>query len=326
MCGAAAALTAVTTTAASITVDGVLTGANKCTFVGSAKAGPPAFSILNGTAKPLDPTGGWIVHHMEYNDNQIISQAAADYTYTANALGALLPSMDFTSKVPTFTMGQLAYSKQRTWYGAGTSVYAMDNWNAPYRNGALDANLKSKQQWGNVAMFSSSVAGTDYTSATTAALFDSRTVRYAPVQGAINCNTMGTAVAAAYNSKKTEYDAAKTLWDNYVAILTKNAKVDAFAAAFAPPKAPTVPPLPNMPWMPSVSQTMYKLASAKLMAGVVGGGQSTIVVASQPTTAEFWLNDDAPSLASGGGWGSFTAAVLTFRSGWGKSYGTIGYE
>merc|ERR1711918_251240 len=28
----------------------------------------------------------------------------------------------------------------------------------------------------------------------------------------------------------------------------------------------------------------------------------------------------------GGGWGSFTAAVLTFRDGFGKSYGTIGYE
>lgn len=31
----------------------------------------------------------------------------------------------------------------------------------------------------------------------------------------------------------------------------KNAKMDAFAAAFSPPKAPTVPPLPNMPWTPA---------------------------------------------------------------------------
>jgi len=27
-----------------------------------------------------------------------------------------------------------------------------------------------------------------------------------------------------------------------------------------------------------------------------------------------------------GGWGSFTAQLLTFRSGWGKSFGTIGYS
>jgi len=48
--------------------------------------------------------------------------------------------------------------------------------------------------------------------------------------------------------------------------------------------------------------------------------------AGQPTSAQFWLADETPSLNSGGGWGSFTAAALTFRDGWGKSYGTIGYE
>jgi len=209
---------------------------------------------------------------MEYNDNQLKVQPAANYQYNASNIGAALPSLDATTMVPQFTMGQMFYAKQRTWYGAGTSVYAMDNWNSPYNNGALDANLKSTQQYGSVAVFASSVAGTDYSNLTTAALFDSRVVRYTPVQMAINCNAMGTAVAAAYNAKKVEYDAAKVLWDNYVAILTKNAKVDAFAAAFAPPKAPTVPPLPSMPWMPSVSQTMYKTSAAKLKAGIVGGG------------------------------------------------------
>jgi len=237
-----------------------------------------------------------------------------------------MPALDPTTFVPQFTMGQLQYAKQRTWYGAVTSVYAMDNWSSPYQNGALDANAGSTQQYGNVAVFTSSTAGTDYSKLTTSALFDARTVRYAPLQGFMNSNAMGTTVASAYNAKKTEYDAAKTLWDNYVAILTKNAKVDAFAAAFAPPKAPTVPPLPNMPWMPVVANTMYKLSAAKLMASIVGGGQAIIVEASQPTTAEFWINSDAPSLASGGGWGSFTSSILKYREGWGKSYGTIGYE
>jgi hypothetical protein len=47
------------------------------------------------------------------------------------------------------------------------------------------------------------------------------------------------------------YNTAKTTWDNYVAILEKNASQDAFAALFSPPKAPTVPPLPNKPWLPA---------------------------------------------------------------------------
>jgi hypothetical protein len=54
-----------------------------------------------------------------------------------------------------------------------------------------------------------------------------------------------------YVSSKSTYDAAKTMWDNYVALLEKNAKTDAFAALFSPPKAPTVPPMPNMPWKPN---------------------------------------------------------------------------
>ena len=78
---------------------------------------------------------------------------------------------------------------------------------------------------------------------------------------------MGKAVATAYTTAKTSYDSAKTTWNNYVAILTKNAKVDAFSAAFAPPKAPTVPPLPNMPWLPDVSATMSALAYGSVISG-----------------------------------------------------------
>jgi len=44
-----------------------------------------------------------------------------------------------------------------------------------------------------------------------------------------------------------------------------------------------------------------------------------------PKTSQFWV-DEATALATGGGWGSFTAAVIRYRDGWGKSYGTIGWE
>jgi hypothetical protein len=48
------------------------------------------------------------------------------------------------------------------------------------------------------------------------------------------------------------------------------------------------------------------------------------VSASQPTAQQFWTSLDAAQTI--GGWGSFTASVLQFRDGWGKSFGTIGYS
>jgi len=65
-----------------------------------------------------------------------------------------------------------------------------------------------------------------------------------------------------YVTAKASYDTAKTAWDNYVALLEKNNKTDAFAALFSPPKAPTVPPMPNSPWTPKKYQG-YVRATAK---------------------------------------------------------------
>jgi hypothetical protein len=151
-------------------------------------------------------------------------------------------------------------------------------------------------------------------------------VRYLPVQIAINDNAMGTTAAALYGTQKTAYDSAKTMWNNYVAILTKNAKVDAFAAAFAPPKAPTVPPLPSLPWVPDLSKTMSKLPADKGQSAMTLAGAAIITAGLQPATNQFWIVDDSVPLATGGGWGSFTASVLKYRDAWGKSYGTIGYQ
>jgi len=137
---------------------------------------------------------------------------------------------------------------------------------------------------------------------------------------------MGTGVATAYNTTNTAYTAAKTLWDNYVAILTKNAKVDAFAAAFAPPKAPTVPPLPSMPWKPTGLTATLSLNPYAATANFMTNQAAKITTGVQPTTSKFWIYGEDAALASGGGWGSFTAAVIKFRDGWGKSYGTIGYS
>jgi len=71
-------------------------------------------------------------------------------------------------------MSWYQYAKQRTWYGRGTSAsgYAdPENWQAPYWNNlapatAAAASLTGAQWWGSVASFASSVAGTDYTTAT----------------------------------------------------------------------------------------------------------------------------------------------------------------
>jgi hypothetical protein len=127
-----------------------------------------------------------------------------------------------------------------------------------------------------------------------------------------------------YVSSKSTYDAAKTMWDNYVALLEKNAKTDAFAALFSPPKAPTVPPMPNMPWKPN-AYAGYVRATAK---EVYNYGQSTTLgfysTTNAPTAQQFWANLSAAQTV--GGWGSFTAQVLRYRDQWGKSFGTIGYS
>jgi len=311
----------------------------KCTWVGFGMLSPPAFVIDKGTGSGSKTAGlnagsSWTIHHMEYNNFQLTEQADKDYnTYTG--------SIDITSKVPQFTMKYETYSKQRTWYGMGGSVHTHDNWNSPYQNGAADGavGLTGNQYYGSVASFASSVAGTDYTDSASSATFDQRVIRYLPMQVAMNDNAMGAAVATKYNTSKTSYDSAKTMWNNYVAILTKNAKVDAFAAAFAPPKAPTVPPLPSMPWMPDVSATLRPLSTEKANSQIAYPDNSatpptlvartsagTITKALQPATTDFWIADESVPLATGGGWGSFTAAVLKFRAGWGKSYGTIGYN
>ena len=79
--------------------------------------------------------------------------------------------------------------------------------------------------------------------------------------------------------------------------------------------------------MPDVSATLHLLSWGKTLAGVEGQGTSAGVGAeTTPATADFWIAAEGVPLATGGGWGSFTAAVLKFRDGWGKSFGTIGYE
>jgi len=120
---------------------------------------------------------------------------------------------------------------------------------------------------GNVANFpastvnSSTTAGTgDFgtvsitvSSAAVSVNYDARVVRYFPAQVAAASWSAGSALygsAGTYATAITAYNTAKTNWDAYVAILAKNAKADAFAAAFSPPKAPTVPPLPSQPWVP----------------------------------------------------------------------------
>lgn len=114
--------------------------------------------------------------------------------------------------------------------------------------------------WGNVANFPGATWGkatlaTDAISPATATVgtiaatnFDLRQIRFLPAQVPTTVYAQGKAVQTSYNTALTAYNTAKTTWDAYVAILEKNSKQDAFAAAFSPPKAPTVPPLPNMPW------------------------------------------------------------------------------
>merc|ERR1719272_534727 len=57
---------------------------------------------------------------------------------------------------------------------------------------------------------------------------------------------------------------------------------------------------------------------------VMAANTGVLAQASQPTSGTFWTSLLAAQTV--GGWGSFTAQVITYRNGWSKSFGTIGYS
>jgi len=146
-----------------------------------------------------------------------------------------------------------------------------------------------------------------------------------PAQVAQSVWAAGDALKKQYDNELGSYNTAKTTWDAYVAILSKNAKMDAFAAAFSPPKAPTVPPLPNKPWAPAAYTGFVAQTSAERATMLKNSaGNTALLKAAQPTAQQFWTSLDAAQTI--GGWGNWTATILTYREGWGKSFGTIGYS
>lgn len=267
--------------------------------------------------------------------------------------------------VPTFDMDAAHFATLRTWYGqggaalpataaatqtAGPATTGNNNqadWHSPYSNSAaftgstfgtagLQLQGAGRQYYGNVAAFpcatfgsasaasaAPSPAGACYGNAGTgSSKFDFRVVRYFPAQVALTVHAAGTALNSAYAAQVTAFDSAKSTWDAYVAILAKNAKTDAFAAFFSPPKAPTVPPLPSLPWRPAAYSGYLKQSPER--AAVWAANTGAFKSAAQPTAQEFWYSADAAQTI--GGWGAWTAQLLTYREGWGKSFGTIGYS
>jgi len=113
-------------------------------------------------------------------------------------------------------------------------------------------------------------------------------MRYFPAKVAQTVWASGSALAGQYTTALGTYNTAKTTWDAYVAILEKNAKQDAFAALFSPPKAPTVPPLPNSPWVPA-NYSGYVRATAAEVKGYSESSTVPTLVAS-PTAQQFWTS------------------------------------
>jgi hypothetical protein len=227
---------------------------------------------------------------------------------------------------------------------AGDNTYGAQysSWFTPGNSGLSNiaavntlVNKGGSQFYGNVATISDStyidakaaaLTGTagsgNYGLVNTNVKFDFRQVRYVPAAVVQSVYSTGSALATSYNAKVNEYNTAKTIWNNYVAILSKNAKMDAFAAAFSPPKAPTVPPLPNLPWTPNAYTGFLKQTT--LQATNFAKNTGAFNTSAQPASNQFWTSLDAAQ--SIGGWGSWTAQIMTYRAGWGKSFGTIGFS
>jgi hypothetical protein len=334
-----------------------LTYNEKCTWAAGSYEWAPTFVFSAGATSgaPGITTANWQIHTMEYTTAASFSAATGSLGENGSSTGYVAAGVGASrgTYLPHFAAPADQFATLRTWYGDGAATAAGSltgqpaAWYAPGRNPLTTANSSyaaevAGQQWGNVAhmpsstYYSSTAAIPAGSTATYGALgsagtakFDLRVVRYMPAQVALSVWTAGNALLTQYNSEKSSYDTAKTTWDAYVAILTKNAKMDAFAAAFSPPKAPTVPPLPNKPWLPSsttVATAMSRLPPLQVQLGNIkaSGGGVNVTGATQPTAANFWTSEQAALVA--GGWGSFTAATIKYRNGWGKSFGTIGYS
>ena len=330
---------------------------DKCTWAASATEYAPTFALGAGTDALGITTANWVIHSMEYTTaNAAYDSAVGSLREAASGSGwpGATAGVTVETYLPYFAMPGEQYATLRTWYGYGGPIGGTPtkittgalkdqqaNWYAPgqnsFSNTAANSALVAEitgQAWGNVAnmpastYFSGSTvaanSGSTY-GALGSAAFDFRVVRYFPAQVAVSVWNAGNSLLTAYNAAVTSYTAAKTTWDAYVAILEKNAKMDAFAAAFSPPKAPTVPPLPNLPWVPAaysgyVKQTAAEYATMLANSGATG---ATLASGAQPTAQQFWT--DLGAAQSLGGWGSFTAQLFTYRP-FSKSFGTIGYS
>jgi len=114
-------------------------------------------------------------------------------------------------------------------------------------------------------------------------------MRYFPAKVAQTVHASGTTLAGQYTTALGAYNTARATWDAYVAILEKNAKQDAFAALFSPPKAPMVPPLPNQPWVPATYNGYVRATAAEVAAYSAGATVAPTEVAS-PTAQQFWTS------------------------------------
>merc|ERR1711998_289671 len=91
------------------------------------------------------------------------------------------------------------------------------------------------------------------------------------------------------------------------------------------PRTPTVPPLPNKPWTPPTYSGFVRQTAAESATMLANSaGTQAFVSGAQPTAQQFWTSLSAAQTI--GGWGSWTAHILAYRAGWGKSFGTIGYS
>lgn len=339
----------VTSSAVNIAVAATALGlGEKCTWVGWSYAYAPTFAMTDASSKGIT-TGNWQIHTMEYVGAAAYSGATGALQENASTTGyqPADTALSVETFLPTLTMPAVQFATLRTWYGAGGADGVTteilngypSNWYAPgmQSQAATAAELKdvAGQQWGNVSHFpasgyySASTAPAAGSGATYGAVgssrFDARVVRYMPAQVAQAVWTAGNALMTQYAGELNSYNTAKATWDAYVAILTKNSKMDAFAAAFSPPKAPTVPPLPNKPWTPNKYSGYVKMTPAQKATMVKNSaGATTLTQGAQPTAQQFWTSLDAAQTI--GGWGVFTAQIFTYRAGYGKSFGTIGYS
>jgi hypothetical protein len=264
----------------------------KCTWTLRSKTKAPTFAISQATAAKQLPAE-YDVIYQEWVDGWQLT-AGEDFVtgYAADAAGGASGAAVISGGVPLPAMAVAKYGSVYKYNYEGTAVAGTNNAQVP---GEAFTYHRNKLSCVTNANFAS--AGADTPAGCWTGNMEKRWFSLDP-SGAQYQN----ALATAYASLLSTYNADATKYNAYLAKVKENAEVDAFAAFFSPPEKPALVKRPAAPTKPAAYTGMAHWAVAKQQNWrmKVGGA------ANDPTPGTDYILGNNKM----GGWGSWTISRL----------------